>query len=319
MAAGSDPESLNEADFEGALQSLTEVLLGVARGDFSVRAHRSYRGDPIDVLAFLVNSTAEEVDDLVRQLQEERRELKRTQDQLLLAAKLASLGELAAGVAHELNQPLTAISMLVDLLASRPEATVAECLPDFESLAEAVRRMGRIVDGVRMFGRAAPLRIRPTRALAPIESALDFLQETLERHGLGVERRFPERLPPVEADADRLYQVFVNLLTNARDAFGEGQSGARLVIGVEAVGDRVVYRIEDNGPGIPEATAQRIFDPFFTTKPVGRGTGLGLSLSHGIVAEHGGVLRYEPAPGGGACFVVELRACASRGVEEETG
>ena len=309
MAVPSD--STPGTDIERAVQDLTDVLLGVARGDFSVRADRSYRGDAIDVLAFLVNSTAEEVSDLVRQLQEERRELKKAQDQLLLAAKLASLGELAAGVAHELNQPLTAISMLVDLLAARPGATVAECLPDLETLAEAARRMGRIVDGVRMFGRAAPLRIRPTGALAPLEGALALLEETLERHGIEVERRFAPSLPEVEADADRLYQVFVNLLTNARDALAGG-SGARVVIGVEAARGRVVYRIEDNGPGIEEETAQRIFDPFFTTKDVGRGTGLGLSLSHGIVAEHGGVLRYEPVPRGGACFVVELLAAGTR-------
>ena len=316
MAVPSDSIPTTDADFERVLQSLTDVLLGVARGDFGVRAHRSYQGDAVDVLAFLVNSTAEEVGELVRQLNEERSALKETRDQLLLAAKLASLGELAAGVAHELNQPLTAIRMLVDLLVARPEASVADCLPDLETLAEAARRMARIVEGVRMFGRAAPIRIRPVPALAPVEGALELIQETLERHGIEVERQFAQPLPAVRADEDRLYQVFVNLLTNARDALAEAPAGARVVVGVEAVGDRVVYRVEDNGPGIDEAIAQRIFDPFFTTKAVGRGTGLGLSLSHGIVAEHGGELRYEPAPGGGARFVFELRACPSA---EEAG
>lgn len=307
--------SPERAEIERALQSFTDVLLAVARGDFSVRADRSYDGDPIDVLAFLVNATAEEVSDLVRQLHAERRELKRAQDQLLLAAKLASLGEMAAGVAHELNQPLTAIRMLVDLLSSRPRATVGEALGDLETLAEAARRMARIVDGIRMFGRAAPLQLRPIPARAPIEGALELLRDTLERHDIEVVRDFEDRLPEIEADSDQLHQVFVNLLLNARDAFEDGRSDARVIARVGTVAGGVVYRIEDNGPGIADAVAQRIFDPFFSTKTVGEGTGLGLSLSHGIVAEHGGVLRYEHARGGGACFVVELARADPSGGE----
>ncbi len=290
------------------IAALSDVLLGVARGDFGVRANRDFTGSPTDVLAFLVNSMAEEVGDLVRQLHEERQELQRTRDQLLLAAKLTSLGELAAGVAHELNQPLTAIHMLVELLTARPNATIAESHGDLETLSEAARRMGRIVDSVRMFGRAAPLKMVPLAAPAAVQAALALLSEGLERQGVHAELRVEPALPKVMGDADRLQQVFINLLTNARDALSElpGQTPPELIIEIRSERDRVVYSFTDNGPGIPETIAQRIFDPFFTTKSVGIGMGLGLSLSHGIVREHAGVLRHEPAQPRGSRFIVEL-------------
>ncbi len=295
--------------------ALSDVLLGVARGEFDVRADRDFSGGPMDVLAFLVNSMAEEVGDLVRQLHEERQELQRTRDKLLLAAKLASLGELAAGVAHELNQPLTAIHMLIELLTARPDATIAESHRDLETLSEAARRMGSIVDNVRMFGRAAPLKLVALAALAPVQAALALLSEGLERQGVHAELRLDRALPEVIGDADRLQQVFINLLTNARDALGElpAQTSRELIIEIRGERDRVVYSFTDNGPGIPEPIAQRIFDPFFTTKGVGIGTGLGLSLSHGIVGEHAGVLRHEPVAPRGSRFIVELPTVGEKG------
>jgi C4-dicarboxylate-specific signal transduction histidine kinase len=308
-------DSASDARIARAVAELSDVLLGVAQGEFGVRADRDFSGSPMDVLAFLVNSMAVEVGDLVRQLHEERQELQRTRNQLMLAAKLASLGELAAGVAHELNQPLTAIHMLVDLLRARPNLTIAESHRDLETLSEAARRMGRIVDSIRMFGRAAPLKLVPLPAPAPVQAALALLTEGLERQGVRAELRLAPALPEIMGDADRLQQVFINLLTNARDALGElpAQASPELIIEIRGEDDRVVYSFTDNGPGIPEPIAQRIFDPFFTTKGVGVGTGLGLSVSHGIVGEHAGVLRHEPVRPRGSRFVVELPKVAERG------
>lgn len=295
-------------DLAQAVAAVTSALIALAGGDLTARAERNYRGDSIDVLAFLVNSTAEEVADLVAQLEHEREDLRRARDKLALAEKLAALGELAAGVAHELNQPLTVIRMVTDIVRDRPNATVAECARDLELISEAARRMGRIVDGVRAFARGTPLKRHVVGATKPLEDALLLVGETLRQSGIRVVPDYGEALPGLIADADRLQQVFINLLVNARDALdGPERTGPRTIwVSAHCDGDTLRYAVEDSGTGVSAEHIPRIFDPFFTTKPVGRGTGLGLSLSHGIVSEHGGVLRYESRQGGGARFVVEL-------------
>jgi C4-dicarboxylate-specific signal transduction histidine kinase len=295
-------------DLAQAVAAVTSALIALAGGDLTARAERNYRGDSIDVLAFLVNSTAEEVADLIAQLEREREDLRRARDKLALAEKLAALGELAAGVAHELNQPLTVIRMVTDIVRDRPNATVAECARDLELISEAARRMGRIVDGVRAFARGTPLKRQVVGATKPLEDALLLVGETLRQSGIDLVRDYGEVLPGLVADADRLQQVFINLLVNARDAVDARELDAPRTIWVSAHrdGDTLRYAVEDTGTGVSDEHAPRIFDPFFTTKPVGRGTGLGLSVSHGIVSEHGGVLRHEARQGGGARFVVEL-------------
>jgi C4-dicarboxylate-specific signal transduction histidine kinase len=309
--------SIGADDSERAIAAITRTLIAVAGGDLAARVDRNLNGDSIDVLAFLVNSTVEEVALLVAQLEREREDLRKARDQLALAEKLAALGELAAGVAHELNQPLTVIRMVTDIVRDRPSATVAECARDLELIAEAARRMGRIVDSVRAFARGTPLRRQAVEATKPLEDALLLVGETLRHSGIRVERDYAESLPGLLADGDRLQQVFINLLVNARDALESLPSNADRLIRLQVTSERqsLRYTVADNGPGVNDEHVPRIFDPFFTTKPVGRGTGLGLSVSHGIVSEHGGVLRHEPEPGGGARLVVEL-PCYTRRTEE---
>ena len=303
----SDLDHDDWTQLEDSVQALTDVLLAVARGEFNVRADRTHSGDAMDVLAFLVNSTAEEVEQLMLQLKAEQEELQRARDQLVLAAKLAALGGLAAGMAHELNQPLTAIRMLADMVRAEPDARVADVDADLEIIVDAARRMAKIVDGVRTFGRAKPLQLAPTLAADPLLTALQLLAEPLQHAGIRVETRVADELPIVQLDADRMHQVFVNLLSNARDALSTSPpSERRLEAEVSSNSRSVIYRIEDNGPGIPPRVVPNIFDLFFTTKAVGQGTGLGLSVSHGIVADHGGRIRYEPAADGGARFIVEV-------------
>lgn len=292
---------------EGTLGAITEVLLSVASGNFAARVPRSGTGDAGDVLAFLVNATVEEVEHLVADLEREREELKQAQDQLVQAAKLAALGQLASGVAHELNQPLTVVRTLVDLMREHPADTLAQRAPDFELLSTAVLRMGKIVDGVRTFARQSAFTRRPTDAIRPMDDALLLLGEPLRHAGIEVRRVVESPLPPIHADADRLTQVFVNLLANARDALLERSgSDRRVAVSVRAVDGAVVYVVEDTGPGVPDDKASQVFDPFYTTKPPGKGTGLGLSVSRGIVEEHGGELSLEKSARPGARFVVTL-------------
>jgi len=159
-----------------------------------------------------------------------------------------------------------------------------------------------------LFSRQSNFKPQPIDPLTPLDDALMLINEQLRLHGIEVERPAGDGLPRVMGDQVKLQQVFSNLIMNARDALETlpKDRQRRLVLGVRAEGDRVVYSVEDNGFGISEEDQARIFDPFFTTKEVGKGTGLGLSISHGIVADHGGEIRYESVEGGGARFLVSL-------------
>lgn len=293
---------------EPALGHITEVLLSIAAGRFDARAERDYSGDALDVLAFLVNATAEEVERLVADLRHEREELSRAQQQLVQAAKLAALGQLAGGVAHELNQPLTVIRTLAQLIAEHGSRQVADHAADLELIGKAAERMGHIVDNVRTFARQSSFARRPVPPADALDDALELVSEQIKQHGIQLDVAIERDLPRVLADTERLAQVFVNLLSNARDALDELSADAPRAIGVHVRQDEahVVYTIEDSGNGISDEHAAQVFEPFFTTKQPGKGTGLGLSVSQGIVAEHEGELSCERAPGGGARFIVRI-------------
>ncbi|MCB9656220.1 MAG: hypothetical protein H6726_01115 [Sandaracinaceae bacterium] len=303
-----DPSRDQSALDAGALEVVNEVLIAVASGRFDARAPRSFDGSAMDVLAFMVNATAEEVGLLVAELEREREDLRRARDQLVLAEKLAALGELSAGVAHELNQPLTVIRMITTLLERKPNATIAESRADLAIIADASRRMGRIVDSVRAFARGGSFTMARVCPTAPIEDALVLVDEANRQSEVAVRKDYAADLPDAWADADRLQQVFVNLFVNARQALEGSPSGSERVIdvGVRATQAHIVYTVEDNGPGVASEHADRVFDPFFTTKPPGSGTGLGLSVSHGICVDHGGSLHFEPRSRGGARFIVHI-------------
>ena len=291
------------------LDSITQVLVRLAGGDFEARAERDHSGDPWDVLAFLVNATSEEVAHMVHDLQCQREELETARAQLVQAEKLVAMGQLASGVAHELNQPLTAILALTELLLEhgRPPSSERE---DVEMILNAARKMGRIVSAVRTFGREMPLSLASIDVRMPVDEALALMAEALRTASVGVEVTARAEVPQVLADAESLEQVFINLIANARDALEASvPSGQRhLSIEIDTSKDSVLVTVSDNGPGVSADVVSRIFDPFFSTKPVGRGTGLGLSISHGIVEKHGGSLRYDRAPRGGARFTVTLPA-----------
>lgn len=311
MAAPSTPEEDATAggprSLEEAIAAVTEVLREVACGRFDARAPRSYRGDAMDTLAFLVNATAEELGELVGQLRAERDALERAQAKLVHAAKLAALGELAGGVAHELNQPLTAIRSIVELAQLSRAAPRSE---DLELIRRAAMRMARIVESVRTFGRPSPMRMAPSPAWAPVEAALELLADALRRDGIELVTSIPPAMPKVMGDVDRLQQVLVNLLANARDALQDHRAASppRIAVAIRHDAGSIVYAVEDNGPGVAEEHVPHLFEPFFSTKEVGRGTGLGLSVSYGIVRDHGGEIAYERAEAGGARFVVRLAA-----------
>jgi len=244
----------------------------------------------------------------------ERRALER---QVAESARLASLGRLSAGVAHELNNPLTHLVLTVEamrrLLGARDDAAdvVVRARDKVESIAEDVERMVAIASELRLFASPQPGARRPVDLRQPIEAALRTVRDTHAAAGQVRVGQDYDEVDPVDADPMRVQQVFVNLLTNAFDSLGDA-SGDRAggdAVSVElrsASPDAVAVHVRDQGPGIPEDMLERVFEPFFTTKAYGRGAGLGLAISRSIVQAMGGSLEVESAPGQGTTFTVTL-------------
>ncbi len=241
---------------------------------------------------------------LYSEVQRQLDELRRTQAQLIRAEKLSAVGELASGVAHEINNPLTTILGQAHLLlgdrqladAARERLTI---------IAEETARAARIVQNLLTFARHYTPERRPCSLSDQVRRVLQLKAYQLEHDGVQVETDFAP-CPPVYADENQIQQVLLNLVQNAHQAMVR-HPGPR-VLTVRVLPADGVARIEvlDTGPGIPPEHLPRIFDPFFTTKPPGEGSGLGLSVSYGIISEHAGRLWGENRPGGGAAFIIEL-------------
>ncbi len=247
-------------------------------------------------------SGRDELSDMARAMEGFRR----AQSDLVQSAKLAALGHLSAGIAHELNQPLNAIrshAYNASLLQERGDAEgVTRALKKVQDLTA---RAAHVVGHLRRFARRPDLTLRPVNLNEVVEGAVLILQSRLRESDTRLERDIPEGLM-VEAEDIRLEQVFVNLLANALDALA-GTPERVITIRAEPRNNLVRIEVLDNGPGVPEAVRATIFDPFVTSKPPGEGVGLGLTISFSIIRDFGGALRLERAERG-AHFALELRA-----------
>lgn len=227
------------------------------------------------------------------------------QSKLLQTEKMAALGQLVSGIAHELNNPLTAIMGYAQLLLGRGHSPGP--LAEAEHIYQDAERARRIVKNLLYFARES----KPERSQANfneiVERTLALRGYELKIENISVECSLAQNLPATLADAHQLQQVFLNLLVNAEQALMQGRGGGRVFIRTYQPSEqRVAMEVADDGPGVPREIASRIFDPFFSTKAPGEGTGLGLSIVYGIVKQHGGDVYFENQPGGGARFVVEL-------------
>ncbi|GHO89135.1 hypothetical protein KSZ_71410 [Dictyobacter formicarum] len=244
------------------------------------------------------------------EVQRRELELREKQEQLVQAGKLATLGELTTGVAHELNNPLNNIGLFVGNAIDLIELGMADTEPErilqeLHSTMQQVRKATEIISHLRTFGRAASVSREPVVITEVIESSISLMQEQLRLRQIEIIIDFPPQDVIVIGNAIQLEQVFINLLTNARDALTDMP---RKVITITCSLNEqwVNICISDTGPGISEGLEQRIFDPFFTTKDVGAGTGLGLSITYGIIKEHQGTILVENHPGSGATFLIQL-------------
>jgi histidine kinase len=254
--------------------------------------------------AYLVTTS-----DITKRLQAEQ--------QLIQASKMATLGEMATGIAHELNQPLTVIKAASNYLVrkiARREPIPNEILRTMaEEIDGYVERASRVVNHLREFGRKAGVSKEEVDVNHALVRALDMFSQQLKLHGIEVKLDLQDPLPPILADANRLEQVFVNLLINARDAIEErtekaGKQEIPRIIRLQTISDEnlVTIVVQDTGCGMPLGIRDKVFEPFFTTKQVGKGTGLGLSISYGIVQDYEGEIRFQSDPGEGTSFTLQF-------------
>jgi signal transduction histidine kinase len=232
-------------------------------------------------------------------------EKQRIEEQLQVAGRLAAVGELAAGVAHELNNPLAAVQAFAQLLVDRDDLDET-IKSDVETIYEEVQRATKITNNLLSFAG----RHKPEKRLISIN---DVLERSLELHAylmrinnIEVVKELDPGLPTTMADFHQIQQVFVNIINNAEQAMTEANGKGKLLVKAERLGEMIRTTFTDDGPGIPKENLNRIFDPFFTTKGVGKGTGLGLGISFSLVQEHAGHLYIESKLGEGATFIVEI-------------
>jgi PAS domain S-box-containing protein len=250
-------------------------------------------------------------------------ERRRLQNKLLEADRLAALGVLSAGVAHEINNPLAYVLLNLEYLkrelprAAGDPARVAELMVRVQDACHGADRVASIVRDLRTFARGDESTRRPVDVQAALEGAINIAYPEI-RQRAQLERIYAA-VPLVDGNAGRLEQVFLNLLLNAVQAFPKDRASGenQIRITLRSTPEQVVIEVSDNGPGILPEHLGRIFDPFFTTKPVGVGTGLGLPICRGIVQTHGGEIEVETKPGGGACFRVRLPASKQAEAERQ--
>ncbi|MGB8472625.1 MAG: PAS domain S-box protein [Candidatus Acidiferrum sp.] len=298
-------EPSHRGDFEAALdttangQQVENLELQVRRGDGTM-GHFSISLSPMRDEQSAVNSVVVVMTDIT--------------DAVLLQAKLAhsermaTIGRLVSGVAHEVNNPLAAILGFTDLLLENPQVPAA-AREDLQIILQETQRTKDIVQDLLSFARQRPVQREPVQVNTVLRQTIKLRSYDFSSHGVEVCEEFDEALAPVLGDAQQLQQVFLNILNNAYDAMQETGRRGRIAIRTERGGNSVQVVVTDNGTGI--ADPQHIFDPFYTTKQPGKGTGLGLSICYGIVRAHGGEIQcWNNADSGGSTFVVRIPIAA---------
>jgi len=258
------------------------------------------------------------------------------QSQLAQASKMATLGQMAIGIAHEINQPLNVIRMASEMIreaAAEGDLDLPFLRERGEKIARMVERAAKIIGHLKTFGRRSAGEFSELNSCRPVYDALELVEERLRLHSVQIDLDLTCEHAFVLGDGPGLEQVFINLILNAADALEESQTPLedrriRIAASFHASERSVVYEVRDNGPGIPENKLEQIFEPFYTTKDVGKGTGLGLSILYGIVDSHGGRI-HAAAADRGAVFVVRIPAFVrepsepaggpARRKEQETG
>ena len=260
-----------------------------------------YRGE--DVVVYSILNLSDEI--------AMQGELARQKDLIFRAEKMSALGELLAGVAHELNNPLSIV--VGNMLILKEEELAPEIHGRVDKVSEAAERCVRIVRSFLSMARDRPLDLAAVSPSVLVETAIDSFLAGEQGAKVDVVSNVSDDLPELMVDETQIVQVLTNLFVNAAQAMSEAGVGDTITVSTVSAEDGRSLRmiIQDNGPGVPSDIADRIFDPLFTTKSAGKGTGVGLALCNRIVASHGGTITLQQTPGAGACFLMDLPIAAT--------
>ncbi len=277
------------------LERLSSAVRKIAKGDFDVNvAIKS--SDEIGELSTSFN-------DMAGELKERESSLKKAQHALVQSEKMAAVGTLSAGLAHEVKNPLSAVlgyAQLSKRKLDQPEAL----LKHLDTIENETRRCNEIIGNLMQFSRQEKGEHEPISVNEVIEKSMAIVDHQLGLKNVEIESELADELPDISGNANQLQQVIMNLLINAQQAMGEEGGTVSLATLIED--DSLLITVSDTGPGIEPDVAAKVFEPFFTTKPAGQGTGLGLSVTYGIIQDHGGDISVERSESGGAKFVVAL-------------
>ncbi len=258
----------------------------------------------------------DEISDMANALEVFRNRISDTQKELVQAGKLAALGQLVAGVAHDLNQPLAALKFQThNAQVQLKKDEVSQAARNLDKISELSTKMAKKINHLKTLARKPSQSIHDVELKPVIASALDLLQGRIQDHGIEVIQKLPDKELFVRGGENRLEQVFLNVFGNALDAMTVS-SVKQMVIGVQNSGSKTTISVKDSGPGIAEETLQQIFDPFFTTKDVGEGLGLGLSISYNIVKDFGGTISVASKIDAGTTFSVVLKSAKTTQSEQ---
>ena len=281
--------------FSRPLQRITLAAVQVTEGEYGTQVDLRKSNDEIGLLA-------ESFNEMSCKMANDIEQLRRLNEQLIRTEKLAAMGTLAAGVAHEVNNPLASISSLIQMMQSNQNLD-EETKDKLKLISTQINRITQVTRDMMDFARIRPAAKSLVDINTSLEMALRLASFDKSFQKLRLKKSFADNLPPVLADTDQLQQVFLNLFLNARDAM---PSGGELFIKTFPNRNDIEIEIADNGTGIEEKNIKQIFDPFFTTKPTGKGTGLGLAVCYGIITAHGGQIEVSENNGRGTKFVISL-------------
>ncbi|MBZ0157418.1 MAG: HAMP domain-containing protein [Alphaproteobacteria bacterium] len=299
------------------LSYLVDAMNRLSKGDMEYRVDIKTK-DEIGILSHSFNSMVDELQQykekmenwtrsLEEEVQKKTSEIYKAQEQLINTEKLASLGRMAAGVAHEINSPLTGIVTFAHLMLKRVPPGNAEDIEDLNVIISQAERCSTIIKGLLGFSRRTASEKTRVNLNTLVENTLNLVKNQSKFHNIAFDIQLVPALPEVVIDPNQVQQVFLNLLINAADAMEERgkitiSSGMAEEEGIRFA--RLAFA--DTGPGISRENLGKIFEPFFTTKPAGKGTGLGLAVSYGIIEKHGGQIQVESEEGKGTTFFIKL-------------